>query len=969
MSRVVRSMAILFVFIAGPLVVLSQNAAQSTAVKPTLTKEDYKKFEALSGSTFSADGKWIAYVVSRGERGANARGRGSDNSSAVHYRATASNDEKVVTSASSPMFTSNSKWMLYTVTPAGEAAGAQRGGGGGGRGGQRGGGERGGAGASAGASASIGVLDLASGTTTLVQDVQSYVLSSDGHHVAFRRAVPEGAQNKGAGLVIRDLETNIDVSWGNVAESAWSDDGTMLAMVIDVAGKTGNGVQIFNTSTSTIRSLDTSDMLYSNLRWRKKSDDVAVYRSREQDAGFDDKSYTVLAWKGVSSARPSSNSYDFSKDTAFPKDMRVASDMAPQWSEDGNALFFGIAAREAKYTPPAERGDNPAKVQIWHAKDLREWPQQKISSAQDLAKTHMVSWRLGDSKIIRLGDEQVSNLQLSSNQKLAIGTDETPFFMDIVSGRQYRDVYTIDVETGKRTKALPKAQMVPTISPSGRYLLYTVGDTKSGHWFVMDVSTGTKTNLTGSIDSVFVNMEDDHPIPYRRGYGFGGWLTGEKALLLYDRFDVWQVNIDGKNPVRLTRGKEDSTVYRVERAGSEEPTIDPAKTIVLSATGEFNKKSGFAKLNIGQPVQRVFFDDKNTSGLIKAKDADVYAYVAQTFTDSPQLYVGSGALNDAQQVSKTNEFLKDFAWGKQTLMNYTNKRGDKLQMMLTYPANYQPGKKYPMVVYYYEKLSQGYHNFIAPSPTAMYNITIFSQAGYFVLRPDILFQPRNAGPSGLDCVTSAVKTALGAVPDIDPKRVGNMGHSWGGYQSAYYAVHGSDVFAASIAGAPLTNFISMYGYSSGNTGSPETGHFETGQERMEVSLWEDPEAYIRNSTVFQTNALRIPLLLEGADSDGNVVYHQSMELYNFGRRLGKNVVFLVYEGENHGLTGDAAADYQQRQLDWFGHWLKGDPAPEWISRGETYLERKKILDRANPPQPAGTGTGARGAGQRGGGGR
>src|SRR5262245_54777607 len=440
MSRVVRSMAILFVFIAGPLAVLSQNAPQATAVKPTLTKEDYKKFESLSGSTLSADGKWIAYVVSRGERGANARGRGSDNSSAVHYRATAANDEKVVTSASNPMFTSNNKWMLYTVTPAGEAPGGQRAGGGGGRGGQRGGGERG-AGASAGASSSIGVIDLASGTTTLVQDVQSYILSSDGHHVAFRRAVPEGAQNKGAGLVIRDLETNMDVSWGNVSESAWSDDGTMLAMVIDVAGKTGNGVQVFNTATSTVRSLDTSDMLYSNLRWRKKSDDVAVYRSREQDAGFDDKSYTVLAWKGISSARPSSFTYDFSKDSAFPKDMRVASDMAPQWSEDGNVLVFGIAAREAKYTPPAERGDNPAKVQIWHAKDLREWPQQKNSATQDLARTHMVSWRVADNKIVRLGDEQVLNVQLSTNQKLAIGTDETPFFMDIVSGRQYHDIY------------------------------------------------------------------------------------------------------------------------------------------------------------------------------------------------------------------------------------------------------------------------------------------------------------------------------------------------------------------------------------------------------------------------------------------------------------------------------------------------------------------------------------------------
>src|SRR5205823_3726187 len=181
-------------------------------------------------------------------------------------------------------------------------------------------------------------------------------------------------------------------------------------------------------------------------------------------------------------------------------------------------------------------------------------------------------------------------------------------------------------------------------------------------------------------------------------------------------------------------------------------------------------------------------------------------------------------------------------------------------------------------------LSQGFHQWVAPTERSTYNTSVFSQNGYFVLRPDIVFRFRDPGYSGLDCVTSAVKAAL-ATGMIDPKRVGNMGHSWGGYQSAYYAVHGGDVFAASIAGAPLTDFISMYGYSSGNNGSPETGHFEVSQERMEVSLWEDPEAYIRNSTVFQTNQLKIPLLLEEGEADGNVNYYQSMELYNFGRRL------------------------------------------------------------------------------------
>jgi len=286
------------------------------------------------------------------------------------------------------------------------------------------------------------------------------------------------------------------------------------------------------------------------------------------------------------------------------------------------------------------------------------------------------------------------------------------------------------------------------------------------------------------------------------------------------------------------------------------------------------------------------------------------------------------------------------------LMDYSNKRGDKLQMMLTYPANYEPGKKYPMVVYYYEKLSQGFHQYVVPSERSAYNTSNFSQNGYFVLRPDILFQARNPGYSGLDCVEAAVRTALSKVGDIDPKRVGNMGHSWGGYQSAFYAVHNHGTFAATIAGAPLTDLISFYGYTSGNSGLGETGHFETGQERMQVSLWEDPQAYIRNSTVLSLDSLHTPLLLEEGDADGNVNPFQSQELYNFGRRLGKNVVYLVYEGENHNVARpESQADYTKRQLEWFAHYLKGEPAAKWITDGESYQTRQRILKDG-----AGTGT-------------
>jgi dipeptidyl aminopeptidase/acylaminoacyl peptidase len=763
------------------------------------------------------------------------------------------------------------------------------------------------------------------------------VLCKDGMHVALRR-YSAGRSGRGADLTIRNLEQGTEVSFGNVADFAWSDEGALLGMTIDVDSKIGNGVQLFDAATGSVKSLDAVEGKYSNLVWRPHSADLVVLRSRT-DSAFADTSEVVIAWRALGSPKQTKALYDFTADNAFPKGMRVASYRAPQWSDDGSTLFFGIAPREPKASSASRGSAQPARVEVWHWKDLREYHQQDRQSAQDRTKTHLAAWNLASNKLARLADDSIENVQLSANGKAAIATDEDPYFTEIISGRQYRDVYRVDVATGKREKVVSKSPFGANISPDGRYVMYTQG----GHWWSYDLSSGARANVTAKVASVFMDMEDDHPVAERRPYGQVSWVTGGKSVLLYDRFDVWQVNADGSNPVRLTRGKEDSTVYRVQRLDPEARTVDLAKPVILTATGEWNKKSGFARLTGGQVPQRLLWVDKNVGRLEKADNADVYSYVTQTYSESPNLFVSTGALTDGKQISRTNAFLSEFAWGKQELMEYTNSHGDKLQMMLTYPADYEPGKKYPMVVYYYEKLSQGFHQFVVPTERATYNTSVFSQHGYFVLRPDIVFRPREAGPSGLDCVTSAVKAAL-ATGMIDPKRVGNMGHSWGGYQSAFYAVHGKGMFAATIAGAPLTNFISMYGYTSFNTGSPETGHFETGQERMQVSLWEDPQAYIRNSTVFAVDSLQTPLLLEEGDADGNVNYWQSMELYNFGRRLGKQVVFLLYNDENHGVARpESQIDYRRRQLEWFDHFLKGAPAPDWITRGETYLERQKLL--------------------------
>ena len=953
-----RSITLVAIVALTPVSAAHAQHAATSAAKPTLASADYAKWESLGGSAISADGKWIAYDFRRG-----------NGSTELRYRAASSGDEHSIHSATGAQFTSDGRWLLATVTP--DTAGGGRGA----RGGRGGGGAGGAAAAPPANRNKVAVVDLRSDATRVFDDVQSYSLSTDGSHVAFRRYATPG--HRGADVIVRDLAAGTELAFGNVAELAWDPSGSLLAMAIDVDGKTGNGVQVLNIKTGALSSLDASDAEYSGLVWRPRGFDLAAMRSRA-DSAFVDTAYTVIAWRGLDTPRFVESHIDQSDESGGANPMRIADYRAPQWSDDGKTIFFGMAPREPKVA--AERrapGElPPARVEVWHWKDVREFHQQAVSAAQDRQRTTLVAWQVG-SRVTHLSNDPLETVQLSELGNVAVVNNDVAYGKEYMSGRAVRDVYTVDPVTGSRTKILTRSPFGATLSPSGRYALYQ----QDNAWWAMDLSSGARANLTGKAKSTFVNMEDDHPVPERRAYGLAGFTSGEKTAIVYDRFDLWQVSLDGSNATRLTRGREDSTVYRCAsefagrgggggggrgrggagRAGTtpcqldnDNGLIDPAEPLLLVATGEYNKKSGYASVTIGQSVDRLVWTDKMVTGLRKAADADVYLVEQQTFEESPNLFVAGPRLADLKQVSHTNAFQSDFAWGKQELMNYTNKHGDKLQMMLTYPANYEPGKKYPMVVYYYEGLSQGFHQYVTPNERNPYNTSVFSQNGYFVLRPDIVFQARNPGYSGLDCVTSAVRTVESRVADIDAKHVGNMGHSWGGYQSAFYAVHNPGIFAATIAGAPLTDLISMYGYTSGNSGLPETGHYETSQERMQVPLWEDPQAYIRNSTVYAVDSLHTPLLLEEGDADGNVNHFQSEELYNFGRRLGKNVVYLVYEGENHNVARpESQADYLHRQLEWFGYYLKGEPAPAWITDGESYAERQKIL---NAPEAGAGGT-------------
>jgi dipeptidyl aminopeptidase/acylaminoacyl peptidase len=259
-----------------------------------------------------------------------------------------------------------------------------------------------------------------------------------------------------------------------------------------------------------------------------------------------------------------------------------------------------------------------------------------------------------------------------------------------------------------------------------------------------------------------------------------------------------------------------------------------------------------------------------------------------------------------------------------------------------------------MIVYAYEMLSQGAHQFQPPSERSYYNFTAWTQQGYFVLMPDIVFRKRDPGVSLLETLRPAVKSVVDRGL-VDARRVGFVGHSWGGYHATYVATH-SDLFAASVAGAPLTDFVSFMGQIHWTPGSAETDHWETGQARMEVPYWEDPEAHHRNSPIHNVHNMKTPLLMAFGNEDGTVDWDQGTEFYNFARRAGKQMVLLVYEGESHSFQKKPnQIDYHRRILEWFGHYLKGEPAPAWITKGvpvdEMEREKRRVGRPAAPARP------------------
>jgi dipeptidyl aminopeptidase/acylaminoacyl peptidase len=580
-------------------------------------------------------------------------------------------------------------------------------------------------------------------------------------------------------------------------------------------------------------------------------------------------------------------------------------------------------------------------------------PRQKLSATADERRSYLAALQVDSSTLVPLGHSFDESIDPMRHGHTAVVAEWSKYAMDRTIGRPAADMYLEDESTATRTKLVDDINDRGfSVGPAGKFAIFLRDDA----FWAVNLSTRAVTNLTKAVPASFIDKESDETVKQKPAFGVAGWTPDDRGVLLYDKLDIWLVPTDGSKATRLTNGAADQVrarLVRLNAPGTEEDGIDLAKPTYVSLFGLLSKKSGYGKLSAGGTVDSLVWADQTVSGLAKARNADVYMYTTQDYDASPSLLVGGPDLKAAKPVAHTNTFQSDFAWGKSQTVDFATDKGQKLQGTLYYPAGYVAGKTYPMIVYIYEKLSDNVHQYVVPSDTSYYNITVFMSQGYFVFEPDIVFRPRQPGLSVVECVTAGVKKVV-SMGAVDGKRVGVIGHSWGGFDTAFLATHTDGVFSAAIAGAPITDLVSNYGNHHWSSGIAETDHIETGQQRMEVPLYEDLPDYVANSAVFNVANMTVPLMIEVGDADGTVFWHQGLELFNIARRAKKNVVLLQYEGEDHGLRqAKNQIDYQQRILAWFGHYLKGDSPASWITNGETYLQRQDEVKK----QSAGRGGG------------
>jgi dipeptidyl aminopeptidase/acylaminoacyl peptidase len=765
--------------------------------------------------------------------------------------------------------------------------------------------------------------------------------------------------NEGSDLVVRNLLTGKDLVVKNAVDFAFNALGTKL--VIEIArsprdSASANAVLVYDLKKGKIDTVLKGGNDFRNFVWNEEGSRLAFVAERDTNTKALQKFYGLYTYtEGADSAVLALDKHS----AGMQLGMTISENANLSFSKSGKRLLFGTAPLSvAKDTTLVDI--DLVKLDVWHYNDDYLQTQQLFQLNNELRRSYLAVYDLGKRQMVQLGSKGLPTVMPTvegDGDFFVAMTDTGRRVASQWLGGGRRDVYAVNTASGALTLVKKNLEGNVYTSPAGRYIL--LYDNKTKNYHAWD-GKGLK-NITAGIKVPLYNEENDVPDD-PNPYGVMGWHEGDSAVYVYDRYDVWKVDPKGiTQPENVSfYGRSRKISFRYLRPNPDERFLKYGQELFFRRFSETTKASMIERRKLLEDFDPIrnsdVLENVTITNFTKAKNADKYLISKESFDLSPFLVLGccdtSHFVRDANENSyhstrtqkilvQTNRQQKEYNWLTAELYKWKTFDGKPATGILYKPENFDPKKKYPMLIYFYEKLSDGLYSYQAPAPTpSRLNIPFFVSRGYLVFAPDISYTKGHPGKDAYNYIVSGAQ-ALAKNTWVDAKNIGIQGQSWGGYQVAHLITR-TPMFKAAWAGAPVVNMFSAYGGIRWESGVNRQFQYEKGQSRIGATPWERPDLYIENSPFFHLKNVTTPLVIMANDADGAVPWYQGIEFFTALRRLGKKVWMLNYNGEAHNLVERKnRKDIQIREQQYFDWLLKGAPAPAWIMEGVPAVKKGK----------------------------
>lgn len=760
---------------------------------------------------------------------------------------------------------------------------------------------------------SLVIQNLKNGTCRILPGIKKFKITADSRYLVLLRKTGRhnysllAENSKGITVYSGDNISDFDISdkGGRIVISSIADNRGIISL-LDL-DKTGSPTKILETQTAGMPKFSwINDMIAVII---KENQSVVLY------------SYDVK--KQLLKQCP------FGESAAALAGMKISYDAYRSMlvSRDGTKIFFRISE------PSQPENEKGSIAEIWNAADRRLYEKRKRYGSDNTSLKTAV-WNIGSGAVHQITTRKNPELFLNGTQTHAFVYNLAAYEPQMeIKGPI--DLYAVDLQNGDRWEAIIKIPFsyYPDTSPDGRYFAYF----KDGQFWMYSIEKRKTSPLLNHGAEHFLKAKKEMPGDPSH-WGIAGWSPDSRFLLIYDEFDLWQIEINSLKTKRLTFGRESGQVFRLSKQLQEtgpayhelqnKPAVMLDKEVLLTVRNDSEGLSGFYSLKAEKQPRKIVWTDMRITLPVSTTKGD-HLYLAQRF-DSPPAIMRIDRKDIRKTEVKTNPQHQKYQWGSAELIKY-HYQGQPLSAVLYTPPGFQKGHKYPMIVYIYEKQSNTlnmYHNPTLHNSDG-FNIPHLLSKGYFILLPDIYFKSAALIKSVPGSVLAAVDKVL-EKGSVDDSKLGLMGHSFGGYETNLIITQ-TERFAAAISGAGWSDIVSAYLYMGTTLALADYYRAESDQLRIGKSLYESKDVYLNHSPVLHAENVSTPLLSWTGKNDTHVNALQSQEFYFALRRLNKEHIMLMYPNEAHNLKGPMSQeDMTLKVQQWFDHYLKNGPVTDWM---------------------------------------